>query len=185
MQKTNPGLQRLFQIPTFTLSNSNLTSEMKVKIADTARYSLKQNPNQDKAEVIERCRIAVYAEFFVADWLSGYVNKGQEDVDDPYTYAWDVLAHPKYCGLRVEVKTHQTDSRWISVTTGCSGEYPYGSGINLGPILNHQVADCIIIFNTKEIHPGVIQYTPKFIGDREDLRKVVRKSNYNGWYLSI
>lgn len=80
---------------------------MKVKIADTARYSLKQNPNQDKAEVIERCRIAVYAEFFVADWLSGYVNKGQEDVNDPYTYAWDVLAHPRYCGLRVEVKTHQ------------------------------------------------------------------------------
>lgn len=113
---------------------------------------------------------------FVADWLSGYVNKGQEDVNDPYTYAWDVLAHPRYCGLRVEVKTHQTDSRWISVTTGCSGEYPYGSGINLGPILNHQVADCIIIFNTKEIHPGVIQYTPKFIGDREDLRKVVRKA---------
>lgn len=176
---------RLSQVPTFTLSKNDLTSEMKVKISDTVRYSLTQNPDQSKEEVVKRCMIAVYAEYFVANWMNGYVNRGQEDVNDPYTYAWDVLAHPMYSGLRIEVKTHQTDSRWISVTTGYGGDYPGGSGINLGPILNHQVADCIIIFKTTEVSPGVFQYTLKFSGDREDLKKLVRKSNYSGWYLNI
>lgn len=176
---------RLLQIPTFTLRMSDISSEMKVKIKNTIDYSMEKDPSQDRKEVARRCLIATYAEYFVADWLDGYVNRGLEDTDDPYTYAWDVLAHPRYCGLRVEVKTHQTDSRWISVTTGYSGDYPYGFGINLGPILNHKVADCIIIFDAKEVSSGVIEYTLKFAGDREDLRKIVRKSNYNGWYLSI
>lgn len=172
-------------MPTFTLQTSDLTSEMKTKIKDTVRYTMGKDPSQNLEDAVKRCRAAVYAEYKVADWLNGYVNAGQEDTDDPYTYAWDVLAHPMYCGLRVEVKTHQTDSRWISVTTGYSGNFPGGSGINLGPILNHKVADCIIIFDTKEVSPGVLEYTLKFSGDRESLTKIVRKSNYSGWYLSL
>lgn len=179
------GLLRLKNLPTFILSNEFLTSEMKVKIADTARYSLKQDPGQIKEDVVRRCKVAVFAEYVVANWLDGYVNKGIEDVEDPYTYAWDVLAHPKYCGIRVEVKTHQIDSKWISVTTGYSGDYPGGNGINIGPFLNHRVADCIIILDAKETSPDVFSYSIKFVGDHEDLKKIVRKSNYNGWYLQL
>ena len=172
-------------MPTFTLKTSDLTGEMKVKIKDTVLYSLSQDPSQDKKEVLTRCVIATYAEYMVADWLNGYVNSGLEDHDDPYTYAWDVLAHPMYCGLRVEVKTHQSDSKWISCTTGYSGDFPYGTGINLGPLLNHKVADCIIIFDTSVNEAGDVLFTPKFSGDREAITKLVRKSNYTGWYLAL
>jgi hypothetical protein len=176
---------RLSQIPTFTLSKNDLTSEMKVKIADTVRYSLSQNPDQSHEEVIKRCKVAVFAEYFVANWLDGYVNHGSEDVKDPYTWAWDVLAHPRYTGLRVEVKTHQSTSKWISVTTGQGGEFPKGTGINIGPFLNFKIADCIIILDVTETTPDDFLFTLKFVGDHNSLRTITRKSNYSGWYLNL
>lgn len=185
MQKSNPGLMRLKALKTFTRSFNSLTSSDRVKIKDTAAYSMRQDPDQDKAAVNKRCAIAQLAERTVADWMDGYVAGGQENHDDPYTYAWDVLAHPRFCGLRIEVKTHQSDSKWISVTTGYSGDYPGGSGINLGPFLTHRVADCIIILDVVESSSGVYQFTLKFAGDHEDLKSVVRKSNYQGWYLNL
>lgn len=158
-----------------------------MKAKSTAAYSLSQNPDQDKVDVIRRCCIAQLAEKAVADWLDGYVagGRGEENHEDPYTYAWDVLAHPRFCGLRVEVKTHQSDSKWISVTTGYSGDYPGGTGINVGPFLTHRVADCIIILDVEEVRPTIYRFTLKFAGDHEDLKSVVKKSNYQGWYLQI
>ncbi|ULA52512.1 endonuclease [Enterobacter phage vB-EclM_KMB19] len=176
---------RLKALKSFYRACSDLTPEDRVKIKSTDAYSLRQDPDQDKTDVINRCAIAQLAEKAVADWMDGYVAGGQENHDDPYTYAWDVLAHPRFCGLRVEVKTHQSDSKWISVTTGYSGDYPGGSGINLGPFLTHRVADCIIILDVVESGPSVYQFTLKFAGDHEDLKSVVRKSNYQGWYLNL
>ena len=185
MVKTNSGLMRLKDLSCFGYSFNDLSEEDKTKIKDTVRYSLRQDSGQDRNQVLRRCAIAQMAERYVADWMDGYVAGGSEDHDDPYTYAWDVLAHPRYSGLRIEVKTHQSDSRWISVTTGYSGDYPHGSGINLGPFLNHRVADCIIILDVAERAPGVFQFTQKFVGDHEDLKDKVKKSNFQGWYLQL
>lgn len=185
MVKTNSGLLRLKGLKTFTRAFSDLSTSDRIKAKNTAAYSLRQNPDQDKAAVVNRCAIAQLAEKAVAEWLDGYVAGGNEDHDDPYTYAWDVLAHPRFCGLRVEVKTHQSDSKWISITTGYSGDYPGGKGINLGPFLTHRVADCIIILDVVEVSPSVFQFTLKFAGDHEDLKSVVKKSNYKGWYLNL
>lgn len=176
---------RLKNLKSFYRAFSDLTPEDRVKIKDTVAYSLRQNPDQDKTAVINRCAIAQLAERAVADWMDGYVAGGQENHNDPYTYAWDVLAHPRFCGLRIEVKTHQSNSKWISATTGYSGDYPGGAGINLGPFLTHRVADCIIILDVVESGPSVYQFTLKFAGDYEDLKSVVRKSNYQGWYLNL
>lgn len=182
---TNRGLQRLKNLPTFTREVNDLTSEDIVKVKSTVNYTMSKNPDQDSKAALKRCVIAQLAEKAVADWVDGYVAHGIEDPDDPYTYAWDVLAHPRFCGLRIEVKTHQSDSKWISVTTGYGGDFPGGSGINLGPFLTHRVADCIIILDTVESSPGVFQFTPKFVGDVEQTKSKVRKSNYQGWYLLL
>ena len=176
---------RLKSLPTFTRSKNDLTGEDKVKIKGTVQYSMKKDPDQDLEQVKRRCTIAQMAERAVATWVDGYVANMEADYEDPLTFAWDVLAHPKYSGLRIEVKTHQSDAKWISVTTGYSGDYPYGSGVNLGPFLTHRVADCIIILDVEESSPEVFSFTLKFVGDQEDLKKVVRRSNYTGWYLNI
>lgn len=187
MNKNNPGWLRLSEIPSTSFSLNELTPELKVKIKDTVLYSMKQSPDQDPRECIKKCTIAVYAEYYVAHWMAGYVNRGIEELDDPYTYAYDVLSHPKYSGLRVEVKTHQSDSRWVGVTTGAYGRYPGGYGINLGPFIEFPVSDIIVIFKSKETSPDVIQLTPWMLADKESFAvgtDVVLKSKYDGWYLS-
>lgn len=184
---TNPGWQRLSEIPSKIFTKNDITPEIKVKIKDTVLYSMRMSPDQDPRECIKKCTISTLAEYYVADWLAGYVNRGLEELDDPYTYAYDVLAHPKYSGLRIEVKTHQTDSRWVSVTSGAFGHYPGGTGINLGPFLNFPVADLIIIFKTKEISPDVFEMTPWLLSDKECMMPgvgPVLKSKHDGWYLS-
>ena len=70
----NKALQRLNQLRTFTLDLNKLRGEAKVKIIDTARYSLDIDPSQDRIDVLKRCRIAIPAEYVVADFLDGYVN---------------------------------------------------------------------------------------------------------------
>lgn len=179
----NKALLKLKSLPTFTLDVSNLPGEQRVKIIETARYSLDNDPSQDKVEVAKRCRIAIPAEYAVADFLDGYVNNQEvnHDDNDPYEWAWDVLAHPRYQGVRVEVKTHFVNDRanhkpWINVTTGKDGPFPDGNGINLGPLVKHKVADCIIIFVAEEVSQNVIQYTPMFVGGIEQLMETVKKS---------
>ncbi|WP_220022993.1 hypothetical protein [Klebsiella variicola] len=187
----NKALQRLNQLRTFTLDLNKLRGEAKVKIIDTARYSLDIDPSQDRIDVLKRCRIAIPAEYVVADFLDGYVNDQVVDHNnnDPYEWAWDVLAHPYYQGVRVEVKTHFVHDRanhkpWINVTTGKDGPFPDGSGINLGPIFKHKVADCIIIFVAEEVSQNVIRYTPMFAGGIDHLMEVVKPSRVGaGGYI--
>lgn len=187
----NKALMRLKSLPTFTLNLSDLSSEQKVKILDTARYSLSQDESQNSIDVLKRCRIAIPAEYAVADWMNGYVNcqEVNHDDNDPYEWAWDVLAHPMYQGVRIEVKTHFVTDRanhkpWINVTTGQDGLFPDGNGINLGPLIKHAVADCIIIFVAEEVSQNVIQYTPMFSGGIEQLMEVTKKSRVGaGGYI--
>lgn len=187
MKTSNPGWQRLLELTPTTFNLNVLTPELKVKIKDTVLYSMRQSPDQDPKECIKKCAIAVYAEYYVAHHMAGYVNRGIEELNDPYTYAYDVLSHPKYCGLRVEVKTHQTDSRWVGVTSGAYGMYPGGYGINLGPFLEFPVSDLIVIFKSEEISPECIQLTPWMLADKEAMLPgtgVVAKSKFEGWYLT-
>lgn len=193
MVKTNVGLVHLSNIKPFRIDLFSLPSEQNAKIRSTAKYSLKDNPNQDEEEVINRCRRAIPAEYAIADYMDGYVNNQpvRDDHSDPYEWAWDVLAHPRFSGLRIEVKTHfmrdpAKHSPWINMTTGVDGMFPDGSGINLGPLFKHGVADCIIILIAKYLGQGVMEYTPTFVGDAEDLANKVRKSHKGaGGYLMI
>ncbi|UJJ22270.1 endonuclease IV [Erwinia phage Virsaitis27] len=195
MELTNPGWTRLAELKPKTFMVKDLSSEDLVKIKDTAKYSLEQNPDQDQSDVNERCAIAIMAERYVAEHLDGYINHGKENLKDPHTYAYDVLAHPKYSGLRVEVKTSSVDlvrkanneRQWVGCTTGRFGRYPGGYGINLGPFIEFPVADAIIIFWSEKVAPGAYKLIPYVLADKMAFKKeagLVKKSNYTGWYLS-
>lgn len=156
------------------------------KIKDTIRYSLEQDPNQDKQDVARRCRTALMAEQIVAEAVHGFLPTGRENHENPWSWAYDVVGKD---GVRIEVKTHQGNSKYITVNTGMSGDYPAKSrGINLGPFLGHKLSDLIIIFDTKQDATGAILFTPKFLAGRDAFTKdsgLVIKSQYNdGYYLS-
>lgn len=185
MAPGNPGLLRLKELGKFRVCIEQLTPATKLKIKDTVAYTMSREPGQNETDAWRRCAVAIMAEQKVAQWLRGSLTNGNEDFDDPLTWAYDVLSHVDYTGIRVEVKTHQSDSRWIAVTTGYSGDFPGGSGINLGPFLQHQIADCIIILDSEKVGAGEWEYTPRFIGDHDELKSIVKKSNYDGWYLNI
>ncbi|BBC78340.1 DenB-like DNA endonuclease IV [Escherichia phage EcS1] len=170
-----------------------MSPEDKVKIKDTVRYSMSQDPEQDLEEVTDRCIPAIIAERYVADHLDGYINHGGENLKDPYTYAYDVLAHPKYSGLRVEVKTSMLNperigqKQWVGCTTGQFGRYPGGYGINLGPFIEFSVSDVIIIFRVEKMGPGAYRLIPYVLADKMAFKKeagLVAKSNFTGWYIS-
>lgn len=176
-------LQRL--TPTY-MKAEDIKPHVVSKIKDTIRYSLEQDPNQNKQDVARRCRTALMAEQLVAEAVYGFMPAGRENHDNPWSWAYDVVAKD---GVRIEVKTHQAKSNYITVNTGMSGDYPATSwGINLGPFLGHKLSDLIIIFDTKQDATGAILFTPKFIAGRDAFVKdsgLVIKSQYNdGWYLS-
>ena len=176
-------LQRLNPTIMTTRHMSNLAKE---KAHDTARYSLEQDPNQNSQDVLRRCLVAMMAEQIVAKAVHGFMPTGRENHDNPWSFAYDVVAKD---GVRIEVKTHQTKSKYITVNTGMSGDYPAKSpGINLGPFLGHKLADLIIIFDTKQDETGAVLFTPKFLAGRDAFSKdsgLVIRSNFNdGYYLS-
>lgn len=176
-------LQRLN--PTI-MSTRHMTNLAKEKAHDTARYSLEQDPNQNSQDVLRRCLVAMMAEQIVAKAVHGFMPTGRENHDNPWSFAYDVVAKD---GVRIEVKTHQTKSKYITVNTGMSGDYPAKSpGINLGPFLRHKLADLIIIFDTKQDETGSVLFTPKFLAGRDAFTKesgLVIRSNFNdGYYLS-
>lgn len=176
-------LQRLN--PTI-MSTRHMTNLAKEKAHDTARYSLEQDPNQNSQDVLRRCLVAMMAEQIVAKAVHGFTPTGRENHDNPWSFAYDVVAKD---GVRIEVKTHQTKSKYITVNTGMSGDYPAKSpGINLGPFLGHKLADLIIIFDTKQDETGAVLFTPKFLAGRDAFAKesgLVIRSNFNdGYYLS-
>lgn len=176
-------LQRLS--PTY-MKPDDIKPHVLTKIKDTIRYSLEQDPNQNREDVARRCRTALMAEQIVAEAVHGFLPTGRENHDNPWSWAYDVVAKD---GVRIEVKTHQGNSKYITVNTGMSGDYPAKSrGINLGPFLGHKLSDLIIVFDTKQDSTGAILFTPKFIAGRDAFVKdsgLVIKSQYNdGYYLS-
>lgn len=188
MISTNPGWVRLSQIPPVKFKFSNLSGEIRTKILDTYTYSMGVSPGQNTEDCLRKCAIAIFAEYYVADWMDGYVNSGLEDTSDPYTYAYDVLSHPRYCGLRIEVKTHRIGKyKSVRVKTGNFGKYPDKYGINIGPFINYNVADIIIMFKAKSLGNGVVYLTPLILSDRESFeRHGVMKSKFpdGGWILN-
>lgn len=184
--KNNIGYKRLKNIPTVIMTKKDLTEESLDKVKDTARYSLSLDPNQDKKEVIERCLIAQMAEQHVAHYMEGFINHGIENTDDPLSYAYDVLANIKYTGLRIEVKTHQSESKWITVSTGHAEPYKGHAGINLRPFIECGVADLMIIFRTTKVSPGEYKLSPMMMCDRTALipkSGVVKSSQFTGFYM--
>lgn len=189
MHKSNPGFLHLSQIESFIMSKADLTVESIEKIKDTVRYTMNRDPSQDSQQVIRRCMIAQMAEQYVAEYVKGHVAQMDAKYEDPYTWAWDVLAHPEYSGLRIEVKTHQSNAKWIQVSTGSTGRYPVhgdGRGINIGPFLDHNVADVLIMFDVNEINEKY-EFTPVLLCDSIALTNtdLVKRSQYQGYYLNL
>lgn len=180
----SPGFTRLSEIEENIMNKFSLTKESIEKIKSTAEYSLNQDPDQDPKEVVKRCMIAQMAEQYVAEHMEGWFSSGDEDVSEPLTYAFDVLAPMKYNGIRIEVKTHQSGSKWISVSTGASGKYPGKTGINVGPFLQHKVADVIIFFDVEDFGQGHYKLIPRLMADQIALEECITKSKYTGYYLN-
>lgn len=152
------------------------------KARDTTKYSLRKDDSQNAEEVATRCLIATMAEKYIADVTGGFMLGGEEDYSNPYSFAFDVVSGE---GVRIEVKTHQSDSKWISVHTGQDGYYPNGYGINLGPFMDHRVADVLVMFDVKATYGG-IELLPKFIAGPSAFDPesgFVQKSRGDGWYL--
>lgn len=186
--KTNPGWLRLTQLPETRLRSTDLTQESRQKVIDTAKYSLSQNPNQQKEIVIERCVIAQLAEQLVAEWMEGWCNHGSEDTSDPLSYGYDVLSNIKYCGLRVEVKTNQSASSYISVNTGPVGPLKGSKGLHVRPFLELGVADVMIVISTSQDQSGGWIFTPKIVMDPVALAhpNITQASQYDdGYFLKL
>lgn len=187
MLETNPGWKRLSELKPKVMSLGDMSEDSKEKIRSTTKYSLESNPNQTIPECFEKCMIAIMAEEYVKDHVDGIINHGQEDLEDPYTYAYDVIAHPKYSGLRIEVKTHQSNSKWVVVNSGMDGDCPGTSGINLGPFLKFGVADVIIIFKTEKVSQNTFRLIPYILSDQYALSTKngsIQKSKFDGYYLT-
>lgn len=178
------GFERLKTLKPWFSTSLDLTPETKQKVKDTSEYSLSQDPTQEVKTVVQRNIIAMLAEQKIAQFMDGMINSGDEDTDYPITFAYDVLCPIKYNGMRIEVKTTMSD-KWISVSTGDKGPYAGHTGINLGPFIEHKVADVMIIIKVKEVH-GHYKFEPFMLCQQGAFNKeTVKKSNFEGWYLDL
>lgn len=183
---TNIGFQRLMALEPFVLDKDMITPDLLAKIKDTVEYSMFQNKDQDIREVKLRTFLSMVAEQHVATWMEGSCADGIEDINDPFTFGYDVLSHNKYNGLRIEVKATQSQN-WISVHTGYHGSYPGSTGLHIGPAMEIGVADLLFICRVKHNHEGKWVFTPDLacdVGALTPSTGLVRKSNGQGWYLA-
>lgn len=177
------ALEHLKSFEDFTMKYENLNHSSKEKVKSTIKYTLSKNPIQNKKHVAKRCLIATLAEQKVAEHMNGRVMDSEVDFDDPYSFAFDVLSSHEYHGARIEVKTHQSDSKWINVNLDLENKSNF---MNLYPFLNYGVADFIIIFRSHEPSKGLYMFEPCFIGTQADITSVINKSMYNDqFYLDI
>lgn len=177
--------KQLLNLKPTDLTVEDLSSENKIKASNTARNSLKLDESQNRRAVLKRCVIATLAEQMVALATAGRVMDSEFDKTNPFSYAFDVISEE---GVRIEVKTHQSDSRWINVHTKGRYPYPHGSGIDLDGFLTYRLSDLIIILETDEVSPGVYRFTPRMMGDQTAFLPgsgLVQESKYEngGWYL--
>lgn len=177
--------KQLLNLKPIDLTVEDLSSENKIKASNTARNSLKLDESQNRRAVLKRCVIATLAEQMIALATAGRVMDSEFDKTNPFSYAFDVISEE---GVRIEVKTHQSDSRWINVHTKGRYPYPHGSGIDLDGFLTYRLSDLIIILETDEVSPGVYRFTPRMMGDQTAFLPgsgLVQESKYEngGWYL--
>lgn len=181
----NKAFNRLACIEPRHMKISDLTPESKRKVVDTTKYSMDSSGAEYDKSILERCVVAQLAEQYVAEWMEGVCMHGEEDLNDPWTYAFDVLSSHKYYGTRIEVKTHQSGSNYITVNTGHVPPFKGTAGINLRPFIEQKVADLIIFFNTRMIDGGWL-IEPFLVSDRDSLvsKEVIVKSKYDGYYIN-
>lgn len=175
-------ISRLREMSNFYMRNNDLNSFSNEKIRKTIEYSISKNYNQNFDQTVLRCTIATMAEQKVAEITAGIVADYIIDYSDPLSFAYDVLSGPQYHGARIEVKTHQTNSRWISVNV--ERENPNGI-MNLHHFLEYEAADVIVIYRSNYNVGGGYMFQSAFIGTRSDIKRVITRSNYSGWYLNI
>ncbi|QAU03901.1 DNA endonuclease IV [Acinetobacter phage Henu6] len=181
----NKAWIHLTTLKPITLGVSDLTPESKQKVIDTTKHALEYNGETDTESVLQRCVIAQLAEQYIAQHMKGHcINDENVNINDPWTYAFDVLAGPEYYGMRIEVKTQQSGAKWVSVNTGQSGLYPGSTGLNIKPFLTTGIPDIIVIFKTTELHRSVWTFEPFLIANQEGLKEVVQKSNFTGYYIN-
>lgn len=175
------ALSQLQSLSQFTMSPDQLTLASVSKVKSTVAYSMANRSGQDINNVTRRCIIATMAEQQVATHMMGYVMDSIVDFNDPFTYAFDVLSGIEFYGARIEVKTHQSNARWISVNLD---ERNTTGFMNLYHFLNYEISDYITIFNSSQ-YGNSYNFNRVFTGTKYSLKQVIRKSNYNGWYLHI
>ena len=167
----------LSNIQSFNSSDIILNQTSIDKINSTVAYSLSKNPERDYNSALKRCTIAQTAEQKVAEILNGYNTNFDIDYNDPYSYSFDVLAGFEFYNTRIEVKTHQSNSRWITVNID---RHNKNNHMNLYPFLEYNITDVIVIYKTD----GVV-FNTIFVGNVNDIKPLIKKSNYSGWYLNI
>ena len=170
-------ISTLSNVQSFNASDIILNQASINKINSTINYSLSKNPSQDYDFVLRKCTIAQLAEQKVAEILNGVNVDFDIDYNDPYSYSFDVLAGFEFYNTRIEVKTHQSNSRWITVNID---RHNKNNHMNLYPFLEYNITDIIVIYKTD----GIV-FNTIFVGNVNDIKPLIRKSNYSGWYLNI
>lgn len=181
-----PILQKINELKSFKNRGfTTLPGYVKDKIKWTTQYSLLDNPNQVKVQVIRRCYLAIVAEYELSLHLNGQMNCLTVNMEDPFTYTYDVIGGQEYGFPRIEVKTHQSGSKWIQVTTGKNGSFRSDSGINVAHFVSDKSkADFIAIYNVEKLKELGYRYSLAYAGDKTDFISRVKKSHYDGYYLN-
>ena len=149
-------ISKLSSISSFNSSDIILNQTSIDKINSTVAYSLSKNPERDYNSALKRCTIAQTAEQKVAEILNGYNTNFDIDYDDPYTYSFDVLAGFEFYNTRIEVKTHQSNSRWITVNIDRHNKnkgivFSRNEAIDIiNNLFGHNPSDYVFTFKEKE-----------------------------------
>ncbi|QPB12343.1 hypothetical protein [Providencia phage PSTCR6] len=178
MVKTNKAFLHLCELKPFSMEFNRRFLD---KARSTIEYAKSMDPSRDVKDIIDVTIPAIMAEYYIAEYMDGTVNEGEENLEDPMTYGFDVLSGAKYNGARIEVKC-SFSGKWINV---CGGVYGGTKGINLGTFLTHQIADLIIILSVSKKSKGAYKFTPRVISDHEAFipeHNFVLKSKYNDSY---
>ncbi|AHY25509.1 DNA endonuclease IV [Serratia phage PS2] len=187
VMKSNPGFDRLSALRPWSMRISDVDGRVLNKIRTTVEYAQSKSPNDSKEDVIARCARAILAEAYIAQWMEGQFAYGEEDLNDPYTWGYDVLAHQKYCGLRIEVKT-TTSQKSISCSTGQVPPYATSGmkGVSFAGTMMHEIADVVIVVRVS-VEDGLFTFTPAFLFTPDVLGTnvgFVRRSKFSGFYLA-
>lgn len=182
MTNNLPGFKHLKDIGPFSMSLKDATPETIEKIKDTVRYVMRTYPERDLKQVLRVTTASLLAEQKVAKHMEGQYYSGEENLDEPFTYAFDVLSNIKYQGLRLEVKC-SFSGKWINVRDRTR---PSHTGINLDSFYMHEVADLLVVFRTIETETNTFYYDLGVICTREMLAPsagLVHKGQKGTWYM--